>query len=60
LRRVTQIDFDVMELPIPPTFVDRVVLNTDRYQFEFGASRHTALDEGVRLTYEEIRGQIHD
>ena len=60
LRRVTRVDFDITELPIPPTFVDRVVLNTDRYRAEFGASRLTALDEGVRFTFEEIRGQTHD
>lgn len=59
LRRVTDIDFEVNELPIPPTFVDRVVLNTTRYSREFGTTPLTALDEGVRRTYEEIRAQIN-
>ena len=59
LRRVTDIDFEVKELPIPPTFIDRVVLNTERYRSEFGAVQLTALDVGVRFTYEEIRAQIN-
>lgn len=55
LRRVTDTDFEVRELPTPPTFVDRVVLNTARYRAEFGNTPLTVLDDGVRLTYEEIR-----
>jgi UDP-glucose 4-epimerase len=57
LRRVTQTDFVVQERATPPTFVDRVVLDTTRFQSEFGAVELTPLDEGVRLTYEEIAGQ---
>ncbi|MDH6235939.1 NAD-dependent epimerase/dehydratase family protein [Cryobacterium sp. CG_9.6] len=57
LRRVTGLDFDVTEKPTPATFVDRVVLNTGRYRSEFGSVELTILDEGVRRTYQEIRGQ---
>jgi UDP-glucose 4-epimerase len=57
LRHVTQTDFMVQERATPPTFVDRVVLDTTRFQAEFGAVELTPLDEGVRLTYEEIMGQ---
>lgn len=55
LRRVTGEDVVIDVRPVPPTFVDRVVLNTDRYRREFGETELTPLDEGVRLTYEEIR-----
>lgn len=60
LRRVTGIDFAIDARPTPPTFVDRVVLNVDRYTDEFGAASLTGLDEGVRATYEEIRRQLHE
>jgi UDP-glucose 4-epimerase len=55
LRRVTDIEFAVDVRPVPATFVDRVVLNTDRYRREFDGVDLTPLDDGVRLTYEEIR-----
>ena len=58
LRRVTGIDFAIEERRIPPTFVDRVVLNTDRYRSEFGEFPLTALDDGVRRTYDEIRRHV--
>ncbi|TFC55940.1 NAD-dependent epimerase/dehydratase family protein [Cryobacterium sp. TMT2-15-1] len=60
LRRVTGIDFAIEERPAPPTFVDRVVLDTERYGLEFGTTDMTELDEGVRLTYEEIREHPND
>lgn len=57
LRRVTDIDFEVIERIAPPTFVDRVVLNTARYRAEFESGSLTTLDDGVRLTYAEmVRG----
>ncbi len=58
LHRVTGIDFAIDEQPAPPTFVDRVVLNTERHRSEFGVAKLTALDDGVRLTYEEIRRNL--
>lgn len=60
LHRVTGVDFAVEERPAPPTFVDRVVLDTERYRVEFGTADMTELDEGVRLTYEEIRDHPND
>ena len=59
LRRVTGRAFEVIEKPIPPTFIDRVVLDTSRFRAEFGEFDLTSLDEGVRHTYEEMRAQ-HD
>jgi UDP-glucose 4-epimerase len=58
LRRVTGIDFPIESHPRPVTFVDRVVLDTSRYREEFGDARLTALDDGVRFVYNEIREQI--
>lgn len=57
LQRVTNISFGVNEVPVPPTFIDRVVLNTARYRSEFTSATLTAIDDGVRMTYEEIQGQ---
>jgi UDP-glucose 4-epimerase len=59
LARVTGIDFEIEERPVPPTFIDRVVLNPGRYQAEFGSRELTRLDDGVRLTFDEIRAQLN-
>jgi UDP-glucose 4-epimerase len=58
LRRVTDVDFEVRQKAVPPTFVDRAVLDTSRFRAEFGAVGLTELDEGIKRTYEEIRGQV--
>jgi len=55
LRRVTGIDFAVEERPTPPTFVDKVVLDTSRYRAEFGDRPLTSLDDGIRKTFEEMK-----
>ncbi len=59
LRRVTEVDFEVRQLPVPPTFVDRVVLDTSRFRGEFGSMVLTPLDEGIRRTYREMTEQSH-
>lgn len=59
LQRVTDVPFEIQEQPIPSTFVDRVVLNTARYLAEFPTADLTPLDTGVRLTYQEIQGQVN-
>lgn len=56
LRRVTGTDFDVEQRPTPPTFVDHVVLDTTRYRSEFGEVELTSLDEGIRKTFTEMKG----
>jgi UDP-glucose 4-epimerase len=50
--------FSIEERPVPPTFVDRVVLDTRRFTSEFGTSKLTSLDEGIRQTNDEIRRQF--
>lgn len=59
IARVTQTDFAIEQRPVPPTFVDRVVLDTSRFRAEFGDLSITPLDEGVRSTYKEIREQLN-
>ncbi|HEV7742767.1 MAG TPA: NAD-dependent epimerase/dehydratase family protein, partial [Pseudolysinimonas sp.] len=56
LRRVTGQDFEIVEAPRPSTFVDRVVLNTDRYTSEFGSQQLTPLDEGIERTWRDMGG----
>lgn len=55
LREVTGTDFDIDVRPVPPTFVQRVVLDTSRYRDEFGAPGRVDLPTGIALTYDEIR-----
>ncbi|MGO4595424.1 NAD-dependent epimerase/dehydratase family protein [Leifsonia sp. 2TAF2] len=57
LRRVTTIDFDIEERDKPATFVDHVVLDGSRYRSEFGDVDVTALDEGIRRTFAEMKGE---
>lgn len=57
VRRVTGRDFEIVPAPQPPTFIDRVVLNTARYVDEFGAVELTPLDEGIARTWHDIYGQ---
>lgn len=58
IRRVTGSDFEIVQRPQPSTFVDRVVLNTDRYRGEFGSIDLTSLDEGIELTNDDVRGGL--
>ena len=58
LREVTGEDFAVDARPIPPTFVQRVVLDTSRYSAEFGSLEHpVGLRAGIERTYDEIRSE---
>ncbi len=59
LQRVTGGPFAIEQRPVPATFVDRVVLNPNRFRAEFGNRTPTALDDGIRMTYEEIRSQLN-
>lgn len=54
ISRVTGIDFPIREIPIPATFVDRVVLDVSRFDGEFGIRVPTSLDEGIAATWAEI------
>jgi UDP-glucose 4-epimerase len=54
IRRVTGGDFDRKVLPKPATFIERVVLDTRRFQQEFGLPALANLDEGIARTYAEM------
>jgi UDP-glucose 4-epimerase len=42
----------------PPTFVEKIVLNTDRFTQEFGLEAKTALAEGIGKTWEYVLGSV--
>ena len=44
--------------PVPPTFVDKVVLDTTRFNDEFGITAKTDLRTGMKLTYDYIKKEI--
>lgn len=56
LAEVAGRDLHIRELPVPPTFVQHVVLNTSRFQSEFGAIELTPLEIGAR---EVVREALH-
>lgn len=47
---------EVRHAPAPPTFVDHVTLDAQRFTAEFGARAMTGLTEGIRRTWAEVRG----
>lgn len=57
IREITGRDFEVHVEPKPPTYVDRVTLDTSRYVAEFGSPALTDFSEGVRMTWQEILSQ---
>lgn len=57
IREITGRDFEVRVEQKPPTYVDRVTLDTSRYVEEFGAPVLTDFAEGVRMTWREVLSQ---
>lgn len=58
ISQVLQLSLEIDERPQPPTFVNRVVLDTSRYVEEFGIPDLTALNAGIEKTAAEIRNQL--
>lgn len=56
LTRVTGVTPEVVTRPIPPSFVDKVVLDTARLWGEFGVPELTPLDDGIAATWESMKG----
>jgi UDP-glucose 4-epimerase len=54
ISAVTGRDFEVREEPIPPTFVETVVLDTTRFKAEFGVDLLTELESGIDRTWHNI------
>lgn len=48
---VTGRSVEVVRVPTPPTFVDRIVLDVSRFTDEFGVSSSVGLREGVERTW---------
>jgi UDP-glucose 4-epimerase len=57
IAEATGVTPQVHSAPIPPTFVDHVTLDTSRFTDEFGTRPTTPLTEGIRRTWDEMRGQ---
>lgn len=57
VRAVTGRDIEVVSRPLPPTFVERVVLDTSRYREEFGVLPTVPLEDGVRRTWDDMLGE---
>lgn len=57
VRAVTGTDFEVEQRDVPASFVQRVVLDTNRYTREFGElTSRVDLFDGIERTFEEMRG----
>lgn len=54
LHEVTEVDFAIEERTTPPTFIDKVVLDTARWAAEFDPIELTPLGTGIRQTYEDM------
>jgi UDP-glucose 4-epimerase len=57
VRRVMERDFAIEVRAVPSTFVQSVVLDSTRYQREFGVVELVPLEEGIRLTYQSLRSK---
>lgn len=57
---VTGIIPDVNHKPIPPTYIEHAVLDTNRFTAEFGAKPQTTLKIGMAATYNYIKEIIDD
>ncbi|MBC7595410.1 MAG: NAD-dependent epimerase/dehydratase family protein [Kineosporiaceae bacterium] len=51
LRAVTLVDFEIERVAVPPTFVNRVVLDIDRYRSQFGEFTALSLADGIERTF---------
>jgi UDP-glucose 4-epimerase len=56
IKDVTGKKVEIHREAVPATFVDKVILDTDRYRSEFHIEPETSLLDGVRATYEHIIG----
>lgn len=54
IERVTGQAPGVEHRPMPPTFVERVVLDTARYRAEFGDAPLVSLEDGIAATWAEL------
>lgn len=56
-REVTGREIEVREAPVPPAFVDRIVLDVSRFSEEFGVMATVPLREGIERTWHAVSGR---
>lgn len=54
ITEVTGRELQIVDQPQPASYVDRIVLDIDRYSAEFGAPELTDLHSGIAKTWQEI------
>jgi UDP-glucose 4-epimerase len=57
IHRVVDAEIEVAEEPVPPSFVERSVLDTTRFTSEFGVPDLTSIDDGIAETWQAIRAE---
>lgn len=57
IHRVVDADIDVVEEPVPSSFVERSVLDTSRFTAEFGTPHLTPISDGIAETWSAIRAE---
>jgi len=58
VREVSQKEVKIQHKEVPATFMHRAVLDTSRYNNEFGELAKTSLRDGIEMTYEYIKGEF--
>lgn len=54
---VTGREVEVVRVPTPPTFVDKIVLDVSRFTSEFGVSASVGLRDGIERTWRAVSGR---
>lgn len=54
LGQATSREFEIVETPVPATFIQRVVLDTSRFTDEFGIIPNVKLIDGIRDAYDAL------
>lgn len=57
IKKVTKKDIKIKRHPKPPTFVQKVILDTALFKKEFNLRPEVSLEEGVKMTWEYIQSQ---
>jgi UDP-glucose 4-epimerase len=55
VEKVSNMSADIIHEPVPPTFVEKVVLDTTRFKEEFDLSPETSLADGLSATLDYIK-----
>lgn len=59
IERTLDHKVEVRYEPVPPTFVEKVVLDVDMFEEEFGLKATTELGEGIQRTWKYIQAHIN-